>query len=355
MEYSRTRDSRKTAYASVLAVFRLRADFPGAPNDSVEDRTVASILDRICSSAQVPSVPIVAANVLKACNDPTADFQKLASMISADPSMVAKLLRMANSVGLGSQTPITSLHNGLVRMGIKVTRAAALGFALEAEVSNNVPESFDIQRFWRHSLTTAAAARAIADVKCPGRSDEAFAAGLLQDIGLVAIQCAMPEKSDEVFAERKRLKAELHQVEKKLIGVTHMEVGAHLLKKWGVPSEVYEPIRYHHRVEHAERTGISNETLEVARMLFFATLVTRLFNYTDKTRTREAAIVVAEEDLNIPVETLDRILANVEKSVRETCDLFGVDPSTITSYESIREEAAQQGAAGGREAEIHGN
>lgn len=303
-----------------------------------------NILDRICSSAQIPSVPVVAANVLKVCNDPSADFQRLASMISADPAIVAKMLRMANSVGLGSHTPITSLQQGLVRMGIKVTRAAALGFALEAEVGKTVPKAFQIQRFWRHSLTTGAAARIIAGVKCPDKSDEAFAASLLQDIGLVAIQCAMPEKSNEVFAERKRLNAELHQVEKRLIGTTHMDVGAHLLKRWGLPAEVYEPIRYHHRVKYAARAGVSNDTVQVARLLFFATLVTRLFNYTDKARTREAAILVAEEDLRISVDTLEQILFEVEKSVRETCDLFSVDPKTIPSYESIRIQATEQAA-----------
>lgn len=310
---------------------------PGSGSNTLQD-----ILEDICSNASIPSVPIVAANVLQLCNDPNIDFGQLTSMISADPAMVAKLLKMANSAAFGSHTKISSLKNSLVRMGIKVTRVAVLGFALESEIGQKVPEEFDIERFWRHSLTTATAARIIAESKCPDKRDEAFAAAILQDMGLIAFQFAMPQKYEEVFAERKRIGADLHYVEKKVLGVTHLDVGARLLQKWGLPAEVYEPIRYHHFLDKAVRDGASDDTIQVVRLLFFSTLVTRLFNYTDKNRTREAAILIAEEELGLSVDALDGILARVEEGVRQTCDLFSVDPRTIPSYEQIRIQAATQ-------------
>src|SRR5208337_1781942 len=112
---------------------------------------------------------------------------------SADPAIVAKLLRMANSAYFGTRKKVTSVNESVVRMGLKVTRMTVLGFSLEADISRKVPESFEIDRFWRHALTTAVGARIVAERVWPAKRDEAFAAGIMQDLGMVALQCAVPD------------------------------------------------------------------------------------------------------------------------------------------------------------------
>ena len=107
-----------------------------------QETSSETLLEQVLSSDSLPSVPVVAANVLALSRDPDVDFSRLEKMISADPALVAKLLRMGNSAYFGSHKKVTSINDAVVRMGLKVTRMTVLGFSLEADISPKVPESF---------------------------------------------------------------------------------------------------------------------------------------------------------------------------------------------------------------------
>ncbi len=107
-----------------------------------QETTSQTLLERVLSSDSLPSVPVVAANVLTLSRDPDVDFSRLEKMMSADPALVAKLLRMSNSAYFGSHKKVTSINEAVVRIGLKITRMTVLSFSLEAEISPKIPESF---------------------------------------------------------------------------------------------------------------------------------------------------------------------------------------------------------------------
>ena len=301
------------------------------------------MLEKVCSSKTLPSVPVVAANILALCKDPDVDFAKLGEMASADPALVAKLLRMANSAFFASSHKVFSVNAAVVRMGLKVTRIAVLGFSLETEISRKVPEEFKIDRFWRHSLTTASAARVIAETVCPAQRDECFSAGILQDIGMVALQCALPQEYSKVLAEhRLHPTVEIHELERRLLGVTHTEVGSRLLQQWNLPEEVYAPVRYHHALEQATADGLSPELIQVARTLALGTLVAALFQGKAKGIAYRRVIDTAQRQFGLGPEAVERMLGRIEKEVRSTCELFQVDPRTMPAYQEIRVRATHE-------------
>jgi diguanylate cyclase (GGDEF)-like protein len=311
-------------------------------NPAVTTQRTEQLVEEVCASDTLPSVPVVAANVLSMSKDPDVDFAELGRMISTDPALVAKLLRMANSAVFGSRAKLGSIRAALVRMGVKVTRMTVLSFSLEAEISRKVPASFDIDRFWRHALTAATAARTIAERVSLAHRDDAFSAGILQDIGIVAFQCAMPEKYAEVFELRKtRPELELYELEMEVIGTTHVQVGSHLLRKWGLPPEVCDPVLYHHCPEAGDDV-IDDSILEVARILNLSLDIAGLFNYNADQSAHEALMSEGMKRFGLKPEIMEQVMEKVETGVRETCDLFKLDPRAIPSYADMRVQAAQE-------------
>ena len=309
----------------------------------VDTETRNNVLETVCSSERLPTTPGVAVRVISLCGDPDVSLSGLASCISADTALTAKLLRTANSSLFAGRSKITSVHGAIVRLGLKVTRVATLAFSLATEIQRKPPTDFDIERFWRHALTTASAARILAEaIRLPG-ADDAFADGLLQDVGVLAFQCALPEEYAKVLEEQQAQPVkELYRIEAEKIGVTHMEVGSRLLSNWHIPSEIYEPIRYHHCPDDAKWNGHAAHTMAMARILCLGAFIARLFNDPAKGVMKETVTHMAGRQFKLSEQTVTSMLENVGNAVHEMASVFGVDPATMPAYPDIQAQAGRE-------------
>lgn len=301
------------------------------------------VIQKVLASANLPAVPDVAIKILSLCNDPEVDFQELATHIAADAAMVAKLLKIANSAVYGGRGDVTSVQTALTRLGLKVTRMTVLGFALETDLSDRAPSGMDIDAFWRAALTTGIGARLLAGKVNRRRQDDAFANGLLQDIGIMGFHCAMPEEYAKVLAEcEANPTAERHVIEERLLGTTHMEVGGVLLKTWGIPADMWEPVLYHQDPEVADNTDLSDSSAEMARILCFGAAVGTYFHGRAKGIVRATLLDMAERRFGLDEAATYDILENIEQGVRDTCDLFKLDPESTPSYALVAAQAARE-------------
>ncbi|MGO8704879.1 MAG: HDOD domain-containing protein [Candidatus Brocadiia bacterium] len=308
-----------------------------------QEMSSQTLLERVLASESLPSVPIVAANVLTLSRDPDVDFSRLEKMMSADPALVAKLLRMSNSAYFGSHNKVTSINEAVVRIGLKITRMTVLSFSLEEEISPKIPESFQIDQFWRHALTTAIGARIVAERIWPAKRDDAFAAGILQDLGMLALQCALPDRYAEVFETRRaHPTTHIEEVEQRVLGFTHARVGSELLRNWGIPEEVYGPIRFHHDPESGAALGAGPDTIRLAQVLLLCSKISHLFYSKARGIIRITIAREAQEQFNLKPEAFDDILRQVTRDVRQFCDLFNLDPRQIPSYEEVRLKAERE-------------
>jgi diguanylate cyclase (GGDEF)-like protein len=288
-------------------------------------------------------VPVVAANILTLSRDPDVDFSRLEKVMSADPALVAKLLRMSNSAYFASHNKITSINEAIVRIGLKITRMTVLSFSLQSEIGPKIQESFEIDRFWRHALTTAISARIVAERIRPAKRDDAFAAGILQDLGILALQCAVPDRYAKILESRRaHPTTSIEEVEQRVLGFTHARVGSELLRNWGIPEEVYGPIRFHHDPESGTALGASPGTLWLARVLLLCSKISHLFYSKARGIIHLTIAGEAKEQFNLTHEVFDDILEQVAQDVRQFCDLFDLDPRQISSYEAVRLKAERE-------------
>jgi len=310
---------------------------------SPDKATQSDILSKVCSSDKLPSVPGVAMHVITISADPNVDFGELTACVSADPALAAKLLRMANSSLFASRSRITTVRNALVRLGVKVTRIAVLSFSLAMEVEKKAPEGFDMDRFWRHALATASAAKIFAQAARFARTDDAFANGLLQDVGVLAFQCTIPEEYATVLAVgRAEPGRELASIEEEKLSTTHMEVGSVLLKSWKLPAEMYEPIFHHHAPDVLQKSGKNSDALTMARLLHLGARVGRLFNDPAKGILLDSIIRQAKRDFDLSEDATLLNLEKVQNAVRETASIFSIDEKSVESYAEIQAQASHE-------------
>jgi HD-like signal output (HDOD) protein len=202
-------------------------------------RQTAGRLDRLPSAADAYWA------LTRALGDPNVSLAGVAAIVERDPAMSAKVLQLVNSAGFGLPRRVTSIFEAVQFVGTNTIK----GLVLTAQVfslANRVSVAgLSVSRLQEHSLLTARVAKRLV-----GRRDiaeDAFAAGLLHDIGQLVLALEVPSRYAAILADARNRDLPVHEVEYGVIGVSHAEVGAYLLGVWGLPFAVVEAVAYHHR------------------------------------------------------------------------------------------------------------
>ncbi|MDH5572152.1 MAG: HDOD domain-containing protein, partial [Gammaproteobacteria bacterium] len=215
-------------------------------NECCKTTTIPPKVEKILAScSNLPSLPSVVIKIIDASKDPEIGIADVADILSVDPALSAKLLRIANSSMYSRRRKITNLREALSLLGLDAALTISLSFSLVKTLSNNSDSKNNYDIFWRRSILSATIARQIAlKLQLPNLEDF-FIAGLLQDIGILAIDCTMMTCMDS-SCESNHL-GRIH-CEKNSLGVDHSDVGAWLLKSWDLPEKLYKAVLCSHTI-----------------------------------------------------------------------------------------------------------
>ncbi|MEJ2639168.1 MAG: GGDEF domain-containing protein [Desulfosarcinaceae bacterium] len=166
--------------------------------------------------------------------------------------MSAEVLKVINSPFFGLPHKITTVFHAVNLMGSQAVKNLALGFSLIRHLRSGTPgattsEDFDYGAFWKRSLVTGVAARALARRQVPEFSEDAFFLGLLHDIGMLALSQAIPDQYILVRQEMAAGGLHAHTAERQVLGFDHAHLGAYLASQWGLPPSFSVPILRHHQ------------------------------------------------------------------------------------------------------------
>lgn len=225
---------------------------------------------RFCGN--LPTLPAVAIRIIELANDPEVDLNEVAKVIALDPALVAKLFRAANSPLYGLRRKATNLRQILNLLGLQGTLALALGFSLVATARNAAAIPLDTEQFWRRSLLVATAGRVISERLAMDNLEEAFLAGLLHGIGILALALMLPDQYGAMLratADRQggsgstMLDCErLAQIEEERLGADHPQVGAWLLRHWGLPDSLCDAVAGSLRPTNVDAVGRQRQLVE---------------------------------------------------------------------------------------------
>ena len=214
-----------------------------ALRELLENPKLKEIVSRLDT---VPSLPDLYVSLTQALSDSDVTVGKIADIVQRDMGMTTKVLQLVNSAFFGLPSQVSSPHHAVSLLGIDNLRAVVLSVHVFSELEER--QNPTITELWPRSLRVAAFARAItrAEQGSQRSEDDAFAAGLLHDVGrlvlasscgteyLGALDCARDGKTTVAEAEFQKF------------GCTHAEVGAYLLGLWGLPASVVQAVAWHH-------------------------------------------------------------------------------------------------------------
>jgi diguanylate cyclase (GGDEF)-like protein len=192
------------------------------------------LIRRLEGCQSLPTLPAVAIELVALCQDPDADLGEIGRTLSRDQALTARLLRVANSVSVAARGKITTVSRAVPLLGTNTVLTLALGFTLVRARRASDASGFDHARHWRRALRCALAARVLAEQEGL-EPEELFLAGLLQDLGALALHEIAPAEYGPVVAAAGGDHARLAALERERFGADHAEVTAWLARRWRLP------------------------------------------------------------------------------------------------------------------------
>lgn len=199
----------------------------------------------LATSTGLPTLPGVAMKIIGLLNDDDVDVDALTNAIQRDPALAAKLLRVANSPIYGSSRGVESLKQAVVRLGLRSTQSLALSFSLISALKHQSGGALDYNAYWRRCLLSASAGRCLAKRIMPGHEEAVFLASLMQDLGMLVLDKAVPELYSSL-GERQSDHARVEAYELTQIETSHTQVGGWMLQEWGFSERMRQAVAYSH-------------------------------------------------------------------------------------------------------------
>lgn len=215
-----------------------------------------SLLQRLQEIHELPTLPEIALKIRELITSDDGDASSLASIIEQDPSLSAKVLKVANSSFYCSlNSRITSVKYAVARIGFNEIGNLAMAVSFIKQFSRK-SALLDYKKFWRHSLTSAYLTSLVASVNnsaFPGQlRQKLFLSGLFHDIGLLVFDQFFHPQLKQIITLADAEQMSYIDSEKKLFpGETHADLGSTLLELWKIDLHIINGIRFHHNPENA--------------------------------------------------------------------------------------------------------
>jgi HD-like signal output (HDOD) protein len=195
----------------------------------------------------VASPPEVYLKVKQTLDKPDFSFKDLSKIINNDPALVVRILKIVNSPLYGFETKVESVDHALNVLGVEQLNQLILATSVMKDFKEFPKRLVDMKSFWRHSIACGVVGKILAKKHGFMNSESFYLLGMLHDMGSLVLYSQLPEVSKEILVRCKNNKENLFGVELELLGMTHARIGAYLLKEWGLPQKIYEPVAFHHQ------------------------------------------------------------------------------------------------------------
>jgi HD-like signal output (HDOD) protein len=205
---------------------------------------------------KMPALPVTVAKVLEITNNPKTSPADLNQIISLDPVLMGKVMRLINSAYYSLPNQITSLVRAIIMLGINTVKNLALSTAVLGTLGKSSDfQALNMEGFWRHSISVGVTAKLIANRRNvdPKLREEYFIAGLLHDIGKIPLNNKLAKEYVEAISNTDREHTPLYKSEEQIMLVNHAMVGKLIIENWRLGENLSDAVCFHHNL--GEYTG----------------------------------------------------------------------------------------------------
>ena len=211
------------------------------------------VADAIREISHIATLPEITLKIVELVESPKSTAQDLHKVISNDPALCSRILKVVNSSFYGLPGQIGSINRAIVMLGLNAVKNIAIAASLAKLFrGGDLTPNFSAKAIWRHSVSVAATAKMLADKLGLAFADEAFLAGLIHDIGLMVMMQYDRNKLVEVLQQvavddSGAPAVNMLELEEHVFGATHEHFGAALCEKWKFPNNFRYVTGFHHR------------------------------------------------------------------------------------------------------------
>lgn len=209
------------------------------------------LLDRL---DHLPTLPVVAMRVGALVEDPESDSQQIAREMRNDQALTARVLALVNSAYYSVPGGVTDVRRAISYLGYNTVYQLVITVSVFEALPKVEGTSFDMKELWKHALGTGICAEAAAKHMGIVPPEDAFTAGLLHDIGKVALASVARGQLDAVVSKAVQSGISFRDAEKELGLPSHELLGRKLAERWRLPGAIVAGIGHHHLIESGTRS-----------------------------------------------------------------------------------------------------
>jgi putative nucleotidyltransferase with HDIG domain len=214
-------------------------------------KRISKIIELVDKS-EISSIQSVVSGVIDVINDPQSSAKDLKDIIEIDPPLTARVLKVANSAYYYSLRKISEIQHAVIWIGFDVVKEIALSQKVcEVFDQDETINGYSGTALWKHSIAVALLGKMICRREFGERGENAYAAGLLHDIGIIVENQFLENDFREVLNKAKQEENNLSTSEYEVLGYTHTDIGKMLTDHWSFPEELVVAIGNHHNPDKA--------------------------------------------------------------------------------------------------------
>jgi len=230
------------------------------------------VKDKILQIRDLPTLPTVAMEVARLTRNPDSSINDIVKVIQNDPSITAKILKISNSAFYGMRQKIDTINRALVILGMGEVNNLVTSISIFKTFPIDTEfKTFDRKEFWEHCAITGEVAKAISLKLGKKMMSEVFTAGLLHDIGKIILDEYFHDEFARSFQLSKEKNIPMIDAEKEILGVNHAQIGGWIAEKWRLPSNLIDPIIYHHKPRRSFNHKVLTSLVNLANTFSKAT------------------------------------------------------------------------------------
>lgn len=221
---------------------------------------VSNVIQLVKNVESVVSLPTIFTRIDELINSPDSNLTDIADVISEDPGLAVRLLKVANSAMFNFPAEINTITRAITVIGTRQLRDLVLATKVISVFKDIDSDIINMEEFWKHSIATGIMARILASLRRESNTEYYYLLGLLHEVGRLVMYMEIPDLMSRAVTNSVENNVALHQSELSVIGFDHSMVGAELMEAWNLPESMRDAICYHHRpslsLNYADDAGI---------------------------------------------------------------------------------------------------
>jgi HD-like signal output (HDOD) protein len=267
----------------------------------------------------IATLPEVTSQIIKTVEDPKSSASQLHKIVSHDPALVTRILKVVNSAFYGLPGQIGSIERAIVLLGLNAVKNLAVAASLGQMFRGaQLCDGFAPKDLWTHCIAVGVAARDLAkQMKLPV-ADEAFLAGMIHDMGILIAMQVHPEQLRQVCETARKGERPFTEIEREVMGMDHQQLGMAMAEQWKFPRSCQLVAGYHHR----PTTLSDNNRLLVTLVHAADTICCQSKHGFNLTAVGQKLDAAGLSDLKIEQAVIERTAANLDELVKGAADMM---------------------------------